>query len=288
MYGLRREEEGSQAYYDSLFALYAQWGVDYVKCDDICNTNLYKENPYSAAHEIEMLHKAIEKSGRPVVLSLSPGPALIEKAWHYEKYANMWRITDDFWDKWELLLNMFERCELWQNHVKEGCFPDCDMLPLGFLGKGFGEERQTNFTKDEQVTMMTLWCIFRSPLMLGAEMTKLDDWTLSLLTNQRVLDLLKEGHHGVQVERDKTHAVWAGREEKEGRVYAALFNFCEEETEVSVSLEDLYASVSAANEEGAKLTAEELWTGETAECKDGKVTGSVKAHGAKLYLLKKR
>ena len=236
MYGLRREEEGSQAYYDSLFALYAQWGVDYVKCDDICNTNLYKENPYSAAHEIEMLHKAIEKSGRPVVLSLSPGPALIEKAWHYEKYANMWRITDDFWDKWELLLNMFERCELWQNHVKEGCFPDCDMLP----------------------------------------------------TNQRVLDLLKEGHHGVQVERDKTHAVWAGREEKEGRVYAALFNFCEEETEVSVSLEDLYASVSAANEEGAKLTAEELWTGETAECKDGKVTGSVKAHGAKLYLLKKR
>ena len=184
MYGLRREEEGSQAYYDSLFALYAQWGVDYVKCDDICNTNLYKENPYSAAHEIEMLHKAIEKSGRPVVLSLSPGPALIEKAWHYEKYANMWRITDDFWDKWELLLNMFERCELWQNHVKEGCFPDCDMLPLGFLGKGFGEERQTNFTKDEQVTMMTLWCIFRSPLMLGAEMTKLDDWTLSMLQNK--------------------------------------------------------------------------------------------------------
>ena len=177
--------------------------------------NLYKENPYSAAHEIEMLHKAIEKSGRPVVLSLSPGPALIEKAWHYEKYANMWRITDDFWDKWELLLNMFERCELWQNHVKEGCFPDCDMLPLGFLGKGFGEERQTNFTKDEQVTMMTLWCIFRSPLILGAKMTKLDDWTLSLLTNQRVLDLLKEGHHGVQVERDMRYGP-AGKKRKAG------------------------------------------------------------------------
>lgn len=287
MYGLRREEEGSQAYYDSLFALYAQWGVDYVKCDDICNTNMYKENPYSAAHEIEMLHKAIEKSGRPIVLSLSPGPALIEKAWHYEKYANMWRITDDFWDKWELLLNMFERCELWQNHVKEGCFPDCDMLPLGFLGKGFGEERQTNFTKEEQVTMMTLWCIFRSPLMLGAEMTKLDDWTLSLLTNKKVLALLEEGHRGVQVERDAEHAVWAGRDEKEGTVYAALFNFREEETEVSVSLEELYASVSAPEEAGGKLTAEELWTGETAECKDGKVTGSVKAHGAKLYLLKR-
>ena len=173
MYGLRKDIEGSQAYYDSLLALYAQWGVDYIKCDDICNTSIYRENQYSAAHEIEMLHKAIEKCGRSIVLSLSPGPALIEKAWHYEKYANMWRITDDFWDKWELLLNMFYRCELWQNHVTQGCYPDCDMLPLGWLGKGFGEERQTNFTKEEQVTMMTLWCIFRSPLMLGAEMPNL-------------------------------------------------------------------------------------------------------------------
>ena len=155
MYGLRKGMEGSQAYYDSLFALYAQWGVDYVKCDDICNTNIYPANPYSAAHEIEMLHSAIEKCGRPIVLSLSPGPALIEKAWHYEKYANMWRITDDFWDSWDLLLNMFWRCELWQNHVKPGCFPDCDMLPLGMVGKGFGQERQTKFTRAEQVTDIT-------------------------------------------------------------------------------------------------------------------------------------
>ena len=83
----------------------------------------------SAERETEMMQEAIQKSGRPMVLSLSPGPAKIEKAWHYEKNANMWRITDDFWDSWPLLLNMFERCELWQNHVSEGCYPDCDMLP---------------------------------------------------------------------------------------------------------------------------------------------------------------
>lgn len=142
-----------------------------------------------------MLHEAIMKTGRPIVLSLSPGPALIDKAWHYEKYANMWRITDDFWDNWKLLLNMFERCELWQNHVSEGCFPDCDMLPLGWLGQGFHADKHTwhtNFTKEEQRTMMTLWCIFRSPLMLGTEMTRLDEWTLSLLTNADVLGLI---HH---------------------------------------------------------------------------------------------
>ena len=101
----------------------------------------------SAEQETIMIHKAIQNSGRPIVLSLSPGPALINKAWHYEKYANMWRITDDFWDSWPLLLNMFERCELWQNHVSEGCYPDCDMLPLGYIGKGSNDERYTDLQR---------------------------------------------------------------------------------------------------------------------------------------------
>ena len=189
MYGVCDTEAG-QAYYDSLMELYASWGVDFIKCDDICNTNIYPANPYSARHEIEMLAKAIARCGRPIVLSLSPGPALIEHAWHYETYANMWRITDDFWDKWDLLKDMFHRCELWQNHVAKGCYPDCDMLPLGWLGKGFGHEWYTNFTPEEQHTMLTLWCLFGSPLMLGCELTKLDDATLALLTNRDVLSML--------------------------------------------------------------------------------------------------
>ena len=78
-----------------------------------------------------MIRKAIDKCGRPMVLSLSPGPAVIEKAWHLRKHANMWRITDDFWDRWDLLKNMFERCEVWERQVSPGCWPDCDMLPLG-------------------------------------------------------------------------------------------------------------------------------------------------------------
>lgn len=64
-----------------------------------------------------MLSNAIQKCGRPIVLSLSPGPALIEKAWFYEKHANLWRITDDFWDNWAQLKDMFQHCELWQSHV---------------------------------------------------------------------------------------------------------------------------------------------------------------------------
>ncbi|MCR5148945.1 MAG: glycoside hydrolase family 27 protein [Eubacterium sp.] len=173
MYGVRNTDAG-QAYYDSIISLYADWGVDYIKCDDICNTNMYPHDPYSGRHEIEMLAEAIEKSGRPIVLSLSPGPALIEQAWHYEKYANMWRITDDLWDQWPLLKEMFWRCELWEKHVSRGCYPDCDMLPLGVMGKGFGHEWKCNLTYDEQKTMLTLWCIFGSPLMIGSELPLLD------------------------------------------------------------------------------------------------------------------
>ena len=236
MYGVRDTPSG-QAYYDSLIALYASWGVDFIKCDDICNTNLYPANPYSARHEIEMLHNAIAKSGRAIILSLSPGPALIEQAWHYETYANMWRITDDFWDNWDLLKDMFHRCELWQRHVSRGYYPDCDMLPLGHLGKGFGAERTTNFTFEEQRTMMTLWCLFGSPLMIGAELTRLDEPTLSLLTNPHILAMRSPDFVPQQIRLTDTDAVWIAKNSATGEVRLALFNLSDTAACIPVSPE---------------------------------------------------
>ncbi len=237
MYGLRPGMEGSQAYYDSIFALYASWGVDFVKCDDICNTNLYVDNPYSAAHEIEMIHRAIEKSGRPMVLSLSPGPALPEKAEHYKAHANLWRITDDFWDEWPLLKNMFERCDCWQDHVVEDHYPDCDMLCLGVIGKGFGQERRTRFTEAEQRTLMSLWCMFHSPLMMGGCLTLMDDWTRSLLTNEKILAMESLAYQARQVERRDTYAIWESIHQTEGKRYLAFFNLSEEEQRIFVAKE---------------------------------------------------
>ena len=170
-------ESRAQEYYDSIVALYAQWGVDFIKCDDICNTNLYVEHPYSAAHEIEMLQHAIEKCGRDIVLSLSPGPALIEKAWHYETYANMWRITDDFWDTWSCFMICSGAANCGRTTWAADRSRTVTCCRSAGSEKGFGQERQTNFTRDEQKTMMTLWCMFGSPLMIGGELTKLDDWT---------------------------------------------------------------------------------------------------------------
>lgn len=277
MYGVCNSAEG-QAYYDSLLELYASWGVDFIKCDDICNTSLYRERQYSAAHEVEMLACAIQRCGRPIALSLSPGPALIEKAWHYEKHANMWRITDDFWDNWELLKDMFKRCELWQRHVARGCYPDCDMLALGYVGKGFGEERMTRFTREEQRTMMTMWCMFGSPLMLGAELTKLDDWTLSLITNRRVLALLTPDCKPYQIKRDDTSAVWITRNEKTHTIHTALFNLGDEQKEISVSLQELGLPEQ-------EMTLMDLWSEEKSRSTDCKVSANLQPHGCVVYQL---
>jgi hypothetical protein len=280
MYGVRADMPGAQAYYDSLIELYAAWGVDFIKCDDICNTNLYVENPYSAAHEIEMLHRAIEKSGREIVLSLSPGPALIEKAWHYEKYANMWRITDDFWDDWNLLKGMFDRCELWQRHVGNGSYPDCDMLPVGRLGKGFGQERSTNFTKEEQRTMMTLWCIFGSPLMIGSELTLLDPWTLTLLSNREILSLLSDDCVRKQEERTPEYIIWSSRNEETKDRYLAFFNISDETQDITY---EIPADHTAAQR---NMETAELWTGEKVRIADGKLCTEVSPHDVKIYRLR--
>ena len=260
MYGVRSCEAG-QRYYDSLLALYASWGVDFIKVDDICAVG-FGERPYDRRHEVEMLHRAIERCGRPIVLSLSPGPAEVSESWHYKKYANMWRITDDFWDNWETLLYMFDRCEKWQDHVSQGCWPDCDMLPLGKVGKHFGQERDCLFTRQEQKTMMTLWCMFSSPLMLGAEMTKLDDWTLSLLCNEELLRLENGQFVSRQVLRDREKCVWCSVHPKTGEYYVALFNLKNEPQEIRVTPEECASMFPTGFLFDRESPIKEIWSGE--------------------------
>lgn len=276
MYGVRNTPAG-QAYYDSVIGLYASWGVDFIKCDDICNTdNLvpHSEKAYAREYEIEMIAEAIRKTGRPIVLSLSPGPAVIERAWHYKRYANMWRITDDFWDEWPLLKDMFVRCELWQDHVEPGCYPDCDMLPLGKLGAGFGQERDTRFTRDEQRTMFTLWCLMGSPLMIGGELTKLDDWTLSILTNWDVLDMLP--CRPWQLYRNRDSAAWVALEPESGEKYVVLFNLSDEPAELSARLDGAWPHV---------IAGVDLWEDQRSEFVGGLVKAAVPPHGCRAFRL---
>jgi hypothetical protein len=194
-YGVRDNAAG-QAYYDSMLKLYAGWGLDFIKVDCI------SDHPYRPT-EIRQIAEAIRKTGRPIVLSLSPGPTKVEHAAEVAKYAQMWRITDDHWDVWAShhkpgegefgfgVRDAFDRLAEWAPYVKPGNWPDDDMLPWGSLTPhpGWGEPRQSRETHDEQRTEFTLWAISRSPLILGANLTRLDEFTRSLITNKEVMDL---------------------------------------------------------------------------------------------------
>jgi hypothetical protein len=276
MYGVDLESEGAQAYYDSLFALYAEWGVDLVKVDDIAFSRLYGSHP----EEIALIRTAIDRSGRPIVLSLSPGPASLDLAGYFAQRANMWRVTDDFWDRWELLKDMFDRCERWYPLVGSGHWPDCDMLPLGHIGlrsvDGGGTDRLTRFSRDEQRTMMTLWSIFRSPLMVGGELRDNDAWTLSLLANPEVIAVGQGGERPRPVSRKNGAIVWAS-EGPSGSTYVALFNTNDAPCEVGASWVELGI-------EGAR-TLRDLWTRDDSDRVEDRIGANLPPHGSALFKL---
>jgi len=215
MYGVDATKSEGQAYYNSIVQMYADWGVDFIKCDDI-------SRPYDNVQkaEIEALRNAIDKTGRPIILSLSPGATPVTAAEHVMNHANMWRITDDFWDRWGLLLTMFERLDAWTPYRGPGHFPDADMLPIGIVDF----KRPTNFTKNEQYTLMSMWAIGRSPLIFGGDMTKLDEFTKEMLTNPEILKVNQQSTNNRQVSRDKNLIVWTADVPNSKDKYVALFN----------------------------------------------------------------
>ena len=272
MYGVDPAKPGAKEYYNSIFELYASWGVDFVKCDDIAR-ELPKEES-----ELIMLSNSLKGCGRDMVLSLSPGPALLEKAELYKQVSNMWRITDDFWDSWQLLYNMFERCEKWAPHNGAGHWADADMLPIGYIKQDYSPDITTQFTKDEQVTMLTLWSIFRSPLIIGGEMTKFDDFTMSLLTNEGILKMHRNARHSHQVWRREMNSseivLWTAAD-AEGCQYAALFNIGENSADISVPLTELEIY------EAKDIT--ELWSNEAFHADN--ISADLAPHSARAYYL---
>jgi alpha-galactosidase len=240
MYGVDLRRPGAQAYYDSLFELYASWSVDYVKVDDI-------SRPYDATQqaEIEAIRTAIDKTGRPIVLSLSPGATPLERGAHVRQHANLWRISDDFWDRWQPLRDMFERLHKWTPHRANGAWPDADMLPFGFVEFG----RPTRFTKDDQRVCMTLWCVARSPLIFGGDMTKLDKFTLDLLTNPEVIAVNQTSTNNRQLTRDGDLIVWTADDTTTDDRYVALFNAYGDDAPFDLSLAE-YRSATIRGKPG--------------------------------------
>ncbi len=269
MYSIDSTKVGAQEYYNSLFNLYASWGVDYVKVDDL-------SRPYHQG-EIEMIRKAIDQSGRPMVFSTSPGATALEKAGHVMNHANMWRICDDFWDNWKMLKPQFKRCADWAPYIGEGHWPDADMLPLGHIALRAerGADRMTGFTKPEQYTLMNLWAMFRSPLMFGGDLPTNDAFTLSLLTNDDVLSVNQNSLNNKQLKDENGLIVWTadvpGTEDK----YVAFFNTNDAgPSEISVAMADLGIT--------GNYSVKDLWSKEDKGTVSDKFTVSVEPHASVL------
>jgi len=223
MYGVDVRRAGAQEYYDSLFAQFAAWGVDYVKADDI-------NWPYHAG-EIEAIARARDRCGRPIVLSLSPGDGASEaNAWHTKKHCELWRISGDIWDNWEQIKRQFERCRRWAKHIGSGHWPDADMLPIGRLcvRSSWAAPRPSRLAPSEQRTLMTLWCIFRSPLMIGGDLPTLDEQSLRLLTNPEVLGVDQRSAGNRELFSRGEVIAWSAETPGGSGRYVAFFNLADQ------------------------------------------------------------
>lgn len=124
--------------------------------------------------------------------------------------------------------------------------------------------------------MMTLWCLFGSPLMLGAELTKLDDETLSLLTNKQLLALLPPSYRPRQLRRDDTQAAWIIKNAEEDTCHVALFNLSEQTMELEVTQEELELKAPAR-------TRLDLWTGQESPVASGRLCAVLEPHACVIW-----
>ena len=166
-----------------------------------------------------------------------------------QENANLWRISGDFWDKWDALKRQLELCRDWAPLVKEGHWPDADMLPLGRLNIRTELKdhpaRWTNFTKDESYFLMTLWAIFRSPLMFGGNMPDNDEFTLSLLTNYDVLRVNQHTTDNKEIYFENGISIWTAKYKENGLTYMAVLNINDTDEKILLPLEKVGISKDA-------------------------------------------
>ena len=273
-YTIVADKPGAQEYYNSIFDMYAEWGVDFIKIDDL-------SRPYHKG-EIELIRNAIDQCGRPIVLSTSPGKTPFEEAPHVSNHANMWRMVDDVWDKWDDITHLISVSEDWIPYIKPGTWPDCDMIPLGRISiRGErGADRMTRLSADEQYTLMTLFTILRSPLMFGGDLPSNDDFTLSLLTNEEVLKMHRESSDvRMYFYRKDNEAIITSVNKATKEKYVALFNLSDEERDVAVSLKELQYDFNS--------DIVNLWTGESLAITDHTIFSvKLRPHASALYKFK--
>ena len=286
MYGVDAGKPGAQEYYNSLMNLYALWGVDFIKVDDIASP-IYRKG------EVDMIRKAIDQCGRKIVLSLSPGDAVIGYANEMDNKTNMYRISNDVWDRWKDIVHVFDLLNMWSPFIGKGSWPDADMIPFGRLCLTGYPDAKTNPSKrehnsflqyDEQKTMMSLWCMARSPLMWGGAPSLSSDSAFTVLTNKEILAINKNSINNHQLYQpngrsdNKDFRIWVAESPDRKTKYLAFFNLKETPADIIFKMGWEFWAGSYA--------VKDIWSDEDKGMLTNEVTATrVAPHGVMVYKL---
>ncbi len=236
MWGVNMSKPGAQEWYNSILKQYETWGVDYIKLDD---TDLNEKYPYRK-EEVSAFHKAIQTLQNPITLSLSLNMKYANRE-HAAANSELWRVSKDFWDEFKQLKEQFEILAQWAPHTGPGNWPDADMLQIGAIAKRgpVGKPRRSAFSAVEAKTHISLWSIFRSPLMMGGHLPENGSLETELMTNEEIIDINQSSKNSRQVFRKDEMVCWASESLDGSSINVALFNLNDVEKPITVTLSEL-------------------------------------------------
>jgi alpha-galactosidase len=265
---------------------FAAWGVDYLKYDWCSYDKIAKDTSLEELKKpYRLMRGCLDQVDRDIVFSLCQYGMGKVWEWGADVGGNLWRTTDDITDTWKSLSEIgFGQVEN-APYAGPGHWNDPDMLVVGWVGWG-PSLHPTRLTPDEQYTHISLWCLLSAPLLIGCDLERLDDFTLSLLTNDEVLALDQDplGRQATLIKKDGAVQVWV-KELADGRRAVGLFNLGEESVDYVLDLAAL-GWPSAPGREG-KVAVRDLWRQEELGTFSGRFQSRLSAHGVRLLALRR-
>jgi len=271
-YGVDMSKPGAQEYYNSVFELFAVWGIDFVKADDMNEPDVIG------------MSKALRNSGRPMVFSVVPNDVPQEVL---KENTHMARTGADFWDVWQMVKVGFPVARRAVKDAEPGYWPDLDMLPIGKLGLKISykgpEPRISHFNIEELHTLLSLWYISRMPLMIGGYLPETDNITLNLLRNEEALAVNRNCMNPRQIKFKNAIIIWAADIPDSEDKYLAFFNQWESLEPVNIKIRFDELGLSS----GVEYKVRDLWANKDLGSFKDEFSAPVQAHGAGLYKVSK-
>jgi len=203
---------------------FAEWGIDYLKYDWCSYDRIAKDHSLPELKKpYFVMRAALDKVPRDIVYSLCQYGMGKVWEWGAEVGGNCWRTTGDITDTWSSMAGIGFGQAGHEKYAGPGHWNDPDMLVVGLVGWG-PQLHPTKLTPDEQYTHISLWCLLSAPLLIGCDLSRLDDFTLNLLTNDEVIEINQDplGKQARQLTNDGGKQIWV-KEMEDGSKAVGFF-----------------------------------------------------------------